>query len=76
MRSGQAWDREGEAVSDAVWTFYFVQSTVIVLLIVLVNATILITGGVSFIGSNLCAYFLNVDAKVTCLDLCRTANES
>ncbi|EIM77243.1 UDP-glucose 4-epimerase [Nitritalea halalkaliphila LW7] len=49
-------------------TFYFVPSTVIFFLIVLVNATILITGGAGFIGSNLCAYFLHLGAKVTCLD--------
>lgn len=29
---------------------------------------ILITGGAGFIGSNLCEYFLNLGAKVTCLD--------
>lgn len=29
---------------------------------------ILITGGAGFIGSNLCEYFLNLGAKITCLD--------
>lgn len=32
------------------------------------NHKILITGGAGFIGSNLCAHFLNKDYKVTCLD--------
>ena len=29
---------------------------------------ILITGGAGFIGSNLCRYFVNIGAKVRCLD--------
>ena len=29
---------------------------------------ILITGGAGFIGSNLCEYFLNLGATITCLD--------
>lgn len=32
------------------------------------KATILITGGAGFIGSNLCEYFLNKNYKVVCLD--------
>ncbi|UOK43749.1 MULTISPECIES: SDR family oxidoreductase [Flavobacterium] len=32
------------------------------------NATILITGGAGFIGSNLCEYFLEKKYKVVCLD--------
>lgn len=32
------------------------------------NKNILITGGAGFIGSNLCEHFLNLGAKVTCLD--------
>lgn len=32
------------------------------------KAAILITGGAGFIGSNLCAYFLQKDYSVTCLD--------
>ncbi|MBP6556965.1 MAG: SDR family oxidoreductase [Flavobacterium sp.] len=32
------------------------------------KAAILITGGAGFIGSNLCAYFLQKEYKVTCLD--------
>jgi len=32
------------------------------------NIKILITGGAGFIGSNLCEYFVNAGANVTCLD--------
>jgi UDP-N-acetylglucosamine 4-epimerase len=32
------------------------------------NINILITGGAGFIGSNLCEYFINEGASVTCLD--------
>lgn len=32
------------------------------------NATILITGGAGFIGSNLCEHFLSKGYKVVCLD--------
>ena len=38
--------------------------------------TILITGGAGFIGSNLCAYFLNKNYKVKCLDNLLTGHKS
>jgi UDP-N-acetylglucosamine 4-epimerase len=38
--------------------------------------TILITGGAGFIGSNLCAYFLNKNYKVRCLDNLLTGHKS
>ena len=40
------------------------------------SKTILITGGAGFIGSNLCAYFLNKNYKVRCLDNLLTGHKS